>query len=127
MFPLLIAKYWKLAIALALVLAVAVQTHRLHTAKAAIALQAASQAQFEANLAVERAEGVAEGAKRRQAALEALQAAQAKVEAARRASLERRAAAAEARAKRLEALLAGAQWDCLDEPLPEGVLDEYRQ
>lgn len=125
--PIYLLKYWKLAVALILIAALGVQSCRLRSAKGAIVLQAVAEAQFEADLAVKRAQGREEGAREVQAAAEALQAARAKVEAARQASLVRRAQSAEARAKQLETLLKDAEWNCLVRPLPEEFLNEYRQ
>lgn len=123
----LILRYWKLAVAALLVAAVGVQTYRLQGAKADLAACEASRSVFEASLAVRVAEGVAEGVKQQQEAQAALDARRANMAAEKVRQAEVRARAADARAARLARLLSEAKQDCLMQPLPEEVLNEFRQ
>jgi hypothetical protein len=115
-----ILKHWKLVLAGLLAGLLVVQTIRLLRAQVAAA-------EFKTELAVKRAEGVAEGARQQQAAQALLDAVRTKIAAAKLADAKRRATEAIARVQRLTELLADSKWQCLREPLPEEVLREYRQ
>lgn len=122
-----IFKYWKLIVAGLLAGLLATQTIRLGHAKLTIERQKVDKAQFEAEIAAKRAEGVAEGAKQQREAQALIDAKRSAIEAATLRDAQRRVREAESRAARLAERLAGEQWQCLREPLSEEVLNEYRQ
>lgn len=122
-----LAKYWKLAVLALLLGAVGIQTYRLRGSQADLAASEAREALFEADMALKRAEGVAEGRRLEAEAQAEVARKAAQVAAQAVVSAEKRAKEAQARAARLAELLKEAKWSCLWEPLDEDTLNEFRQ
>lgn len=115
-----------IAIALLAVLA-GVQTVRLSGAKADTAREVAAKATLVAQIATARADGLAEGARRVKIAQDALEAAHLKIVAELESDKAEIKKHYDQTYGLLKDLAATPKWACLNDPLPENVLENFRR
>lgn len=110
-----------------LLLALATQSYRLNSAEVTIADQRETAATLSASIATARLAGMEEGRKEQKAAQDEIVAIHQRIEDGMRADLTARAAEALANNRLVQQALAGDQWKCLRDPLPQAVLDIYKR
>lgn len=115
-----------IAIALLAVL-LGVQTMRLSSSQADTAREVASKATLVAQIATARADGLEEGARRQKIAADALEAAHLKIVAGLETDKLEIQKHYDQTYGILKSLAATPQWACLDEPLPDEALNEFRR
>ena len=127
MIPLAILKYWKWAVLGTLLIALGAQTWRLDRTQMTVVKMKLEAKQFELDIATARIAGIAEGERQMLEAQRIVDATRKQIHDQKIADVKRRANEATARAARLEEMLSAAEWGALYKPLPEKVLDEFRQ
>jgi hypothetical protein len=125
--PIALLKYWKWIALGVLLIALGAQTWRLDRVQMTIVKMKLDAKQFELDIATARVEGIAEGERQILEAQRLVDATRKQIYDQKIADVKRRASEATARAERLEQMLSAAEWGALYKPLPENVLDEFRQ
>ena len=127
MIPIALLKYWKWILLGLLLVALGAQTWRLDRTQMTIVKMKLAAKQFELDIATARVEGIAEGERQMLEAQRIVDATRKQIHDQKIADVKRRANEATARAARLEEMLSAAEWGALHKPLPEEVLNEFRQ
>jgi hypothetical protein len=127
MIPIALLKYWKWVVLGVLLIALGAQTWRLDRVQMTVVKMKLEAKQLELDIATARIDGIAEGERQMLEAQRVVDATRKQIHDQKIAAVKRRANEATARAERLEQLLSAAEWGALYKPLPENVLDEFRQ